>query len=325
MIRNFLKVITLFILLLNLNCKESTNLPEDKIKKEEIPEIEVKAFVDKPEVSTFSYITYTLITKANPKIKIRIPEIGSVFIGLDIVDMGEDEPKKQEGRILYKKWYKLLANDIGSYIIPEVKIIYWDKEGNKKEIFTEKIFIEVKSSLKNNKNIKDILGIKSLEKIKFSQNMLLILSIIGVLFIVIVSCFFYFRHKRKKAVSEQQIPLHEIVKMELEKLKGAGLIEAGNFKEYYFRLSEILRHYLEKRFRFPAKERTSEELLKDIQKINDIRENYKFSLKDFLKRSDWVKFAKTNPLKNEIEKDSKLVEDIFNSTKPITIIKDASF
>lgn len=154
--------------------------------------------------------------------------------------------------------------------------------------------------------------------------MLLILSIIGVLLILIIS-FFYFRHKRKKAVSDTTIPLHEIVKMELEKLKGAGLIEAGNFKEYYFRLSEILRHYLEKRFRFPAKERTSEELLKDIQKINDIRESYKFSLKDFLKRSDWVKFAKTNPLKNEIEKDSKLVEDIFNSTTPITIIKDASF
>ncbi|MDY6863355.1 MAG: hypothetical protein SV062_10265, partial [Thermodesulfobacteriota bacterium] len=61
---------------------------------------------------------------------------------------------------------------------------------------------------------------------------------------------------------------------------------------------------------------------KDIQTINDIKENHKFSLKDFLIRSDRIKFAKTNPIDRDIEKDNKLIEDVLDNSKPCPDIKD---
>ncbi|MDY6862206.1 MAG: hypothetical protein SV062_04365, partial [Thermodesulfobacteriota bacterium] len=77
----FSVIIALCILFLNLNCKNNINVPDKKIEKEDIPEVKVRAFVDKPEIPPFSRIKYTLIVNTKPGVKISIPEIGSLFKG----------------------------------------------------------------------------------------------------------------------------------------------------------------------------------------------------------------------------------------------------
>ena len=51
----------------------------------------------------------------------------------------------------------------------------------------------------------------------------------------------------------------------LNRLRAQGLIEQGQFEDYYVQLSSIVRHYLEDRFHLRAPEMTTEEFLHDAR------------------------------------------------------------
>ena len=61
-------------------------------------------------------------------------------------------------------------------------------------------------------------------------------------------------------VMEPPKPAHQRALMSLDALSEAQLPAQGRWREYYFRLSEILRKYLGERFDFDALECTTEEL-----------------------------------------------------------------
>src|SRR5207245_506058 len=66
---------------------------------------------------------------------------------------------------------------------------------------------------------------------------------------------------KRAAPSAPRRPPHEIAAAELERLRGRRLVEHGAFKEYYSALSDIVRRYLEDRFKLRAPEMTTEEFL----------------------------------------------------------------
>ena len=107
--------------------------------------VEAKTEVDKTTATTGDLIRYTLSAHSIPQIEVEIPEMGSQIAGFRIVDMGESEPTERDGRKITEKWYQLKADLVGSYIIPGAVFSYVDEKGEKKEITTAQIFIEVKS------------------------------------------------------------------------------------------------------------------------------------------------------------------------------------
>jgi hypothetical protein len=74
---------------------------------------------------------------------------------------------------------------------------------------------------------------------------------------------------------------------ELDELAGAGPLEDRIF---YFRLSAIMRLYMEKRYGFPAAEMTTEELLPRIGQMR-LPLDLAGPLTDFFRRVDPVKYA----------------------------------
>lgn len=65
-------------------------------------------------------------------------------------------------------------------------------------------------------------------------------------------------------------------------------------------VSEILRTYLEERFRLRAPERTTEEFLVELRSSSSLDVAHKTSLGDFLTRCDLVKFARAQPDRSEL-------------------------
>ena len=63
-------------------------------------------------------------------------------------------------------------------------------------------------------------------------------------------------------------------------------------KPFVFRLSEILRVYVEKRFKVPAMELTSEEFMREIVSHAFFRNRYEDLLREFVERGDRVKYSK---------------------------------
>ena len=65
-----------------------------------------------------------------------------------------------------------------------------------------------------------------------------------------------------------------------------------NDELFFVTLSDILRLYIEKRFRLPATEKTSEEFIAQVRNDSMLSEDHKFSLEKFMTTADMVKFAK---------------------------------
>jgi hypothetical protein len=96
-------------------------------------------------------------------------------------------------------------------------------------------------------------------------------------------------------------PAHIIAFRELEKLKEEQLWQKGEVKQYYSRLTEILRQYLENRYRVFSLEMTTSETLDALIK-SGFKKNELYSvLKTILNGADLVKFAKYKPEPSENE------------------------
>jgi hypothetical protein len=141
--------------------------------------------------------------------------------------------------------------------------------------------------------------------------------IIGLVFLIAAGFGFYFWKKRKRENADalRDIkPAHVIAKEEIEKLKSMNLQEKGQYKEFYFRFSEILRQYIERLRKFPAAELTTEEIGRRIKEEIDRK------LLPILRESDLVKFADTIPTKEKNDEDVKAALEYIKATTPVEIV-----
>jgi hypothetical protein len=110
------------------------------------------------------------------------------------------------------------------------------------------------------------------------------------------------------------VPAHIIALEKLEKLKSEKLWQEGKLKLYYSSLTDILREYIENRFKISAMEQTTDEILFGFRNVA-VDEESKGKLKLVLTLSDLVKFAKEQPLAQENETSMNNVYDFINGTK----------
>jgi hypothetical protein len=96
-------------------------------------------------------------------------------------------------------------------------------------------------------------------------------------------------------------PAHVIAFRELEKLREEKLWQKGETKNYYTRLTEILRQYLENRFKVYSLELTTAETLDALVKSGFKKNGSYNQLNTVLTAADLVKFAKFNPEPSENE------------------------
>jgi hypothetical protein len=93
-----------------------------------------------------------------------------------------------------------------------------------------------------------------------------------------------------------QEPAHVIAFRELDRLKEKKLWESGAVKEFYTRLTEITRSYIERQYGIPAMERTTHDILGAFRKVNTENGILDEMLSGLLELADLVKFAKEDPL-----------------------------
>ncbi len=290
--------------------------PNAPREKDAVPPVEVKAEVDKATATTGDLIRYTLSAASDPSVRVELPEMGSQIAGLRILDMGQKGPHEKEGRSHVEKWYQLKADLIGSYIIPGAVFISYDEKGEKNEHKTAQIFIEVKSVIEDKEAATDIKEIKPLETIKRDYTTIALYSLGGAALLgLILGGIFWYRFKYKKATVTPPRPAHVLAFEELEDLRKEGLIEKGIYKEHYFRFSEIFRRYLERRFHFPAVERTTEEILPDISGLTGFEERVRSGARSLLFQADLVKFARHTPTNEQAEQEYRQAVSFINETK----------
>jgi hypothetical protein len=133
----------------------------------------------------------------------------------------------------------------------------------------------------------------------------------------IVAFLFWIRWRGRQARELIRIfrPAHEIAYDRLRSLVSQDLVGAGKVKEFYERISDILRHYIEHRFNLKAPERTTEEFLMELTSVQVLNPPDQERLGEFLQHCDLVKFAKYTPTTEQIQKTFDLVKDFIETTK----------
>lgn len=302
------------ILLINAKylCLANENHATNINEKVPEPLINVNTTVDKAKITIGDKITYKIIVDFPKGIEVMPPEIKEKIGEFTIVDSGVEESKNEDGRIRQERWYILETFETGSYIIPEISVKHKRRDEEKiREAKTSEIFIEVVSILDENAtDIRDIKPPVSLNKNYYRLYLIIAitLGVLGTVGAVILS--FNRRKHGETDFAPEPIPAHEIAYNELEDLKAMNLISKGRIKEYYYGLSNIVRHYIENRFRLMAPERTTEEFLAEMAITDKLEEKHKQLIRNFLEHCDLVKYAKYGPNNNEIE-------DAFNSAKKL--------
>lgn len=147
---------------------------------------------------------------------------------------------------------------------------------------------------------------------------ILLIGLIGFIIYLVLN-------KKKKGYffkPPQVLPAHVRALTELDKLKAEKIWQQGREKDFYSKLTDILRIYIYEREGINAMEMTSGEILNKIRTTTDVESVYE-NLKQILSTSDLVKFAKYKPYPNE--NDLSLVNAYFfvNQTRePDPVVKE---
>jgi hypothetical protein len=145
-----------------------------------------------------------------------------------------------------------------------------------------------------------------------------ILALLAILIIASVGYFIYRgrRNTRAKKPSPEALKTAwEKACGRLEALAKSGLLEQGEFSAYYLRLSDIVRQYMEDRFRIRAPEMTTEEFLAHLKNSPALSARQDGVLTEFLTSCDMVKFAKYLPRVEEACKNTQLARRLVDETK----------
>lgn len=127
------------------------------------------------------------------------------------------------------------------------------------------------------------------------------------------------KKKTGEVVELPKDPAHVIAFRQLEQLREEKLWQKGNIKGYYTRLTEIVRFYLENRYRVYSMELTTIETLAELKKTGLSEDESYRKLRTVLTGADLVKFAKFNPEPSENDLQFNFAWDFVDSTKLIPV------
>lgn len=95
------------------------------------------------------------------------------------------------------------------------------------------------------------------------------------------------------------LPAHVTALRALDTLAEKKLWQSGQHKQFHTELSEILRRYIEERYKVPAMECTTDEIMQELVELTMTQRSSYNNLREVLQMADLVKFAKYEPLADE--------------------------
>jgi len=235
---------------------------------------------------------------------VRFPLINDTIIKeIEVLKRTEIDTLEEGDLTTLSQSLTITCFDSGYYVIPPYDFYYHKK--NDTNIFTAQtspLLLTVNTiPVDTTKAIKPIKGPMS-APVTFKEVVKYIL--IGIAAILLILGIIYYFKKRKKSEpliklpKKPKIPAHVVALKELEKLRIKKLWQSGKIKEYHSRLTDIIRTYIEERFKIPALEMTSSEILPAFDMLEK-NQDVKNKLSQILLQADLVKFAKAQPLPDE--------------------------
>lgn len=282
----------------------------------------IRTNISRKRIFVGDRIRYKNEIVSSKNLEIEFPQFKDSKIGdCEIKDSGSSVKRSMFGKASYINWLDITSYYIGKRTVPSIEIKYREKgEGYWRKLKTEELIFTVETVLPRGIKLTDIKDIKGvLYPFSWFRLIMWILFVSIGLWIIIR---LILRLVFKKA--PPKLP-HEIA---LEEIDAASkqFAAGGEVKNYYVRISDAVRRYIESVFSLKASEMTTQEFLASLSLSStdmgrDGSSKLKAAHKDllviFMEACDLVKFAKYKPPRNDIESVSDAAKKFIDESKEI--------
>lgn len=320
----FFVMVSVLIVVGGCRSKEAANSEQVEFAYEDTVDnaaLAVTLRVDKQEITIADKLLVEFESRVDEKYELGEFKIEPLLVNFGLLDVRTFGKRiDDDGRAVVKRRYELEPFVSGSYEVPSFVFEIYDANDPERKVSqleTKAVTIEVKSLLgedRDNLKISDISDVVDVHRAGFP-----VWPMVGatVVCVGLIAGLFLFKGRKKINAVRYFRRADEIAYEKLEKLVSQRLVEKGLIKEFYEQINNILRHYIEDRFKLRAPERTSEEFLYEISEDSSLSAVQKESLGKFLRHCDLVKFAKYSPTTEQIQQSFDLVKDFIEQTRSV--------
>jgi hypothetical protein len=255
-------------------------------------------------------VEITVSAEAPEEYQLRLPEPEELS-PLKVVQVQTTDPLPVEGGRKWQRRFVVETFSSGTLKVPALGIGYRRSAGPDSapvafdsELTADELPVEVRSALTSQDSVsrpRDITGTLTPARTLAEQARRVLLPVVGALAVLAAALLGWRRFRSRSRVSPPLLP--EIRALQaLAALEGCDWIGTGRAREFYYRLSEIVRHYIEEKFSLAAPEMTTEEFLTMLAQNRTALPYDFYRLREFLEACDIVKYAAFVPQRADAER-----------------------
>ena len=272
---------------------------------------QMTATVDHGSLSPGDTLRYTLEIEHNPEVSVQVDEPSEQLGGLVLVDQGHDPERVvgPGGRLRERRWYSLRADSAGAYALRSPQASYRSQTGALVPLAAQEVLVQVGGAAPG-----ELADIKPINQVAYWPRWLWVAGGAVVLALLAAAVWWWLKHRKRNAALPP-MQAHEVAFAALDRLRRTNFEDDEAVRRYYFALSEVLRNYVEARFRINATDLTSEELLARLPTLVGLADAQQLILRRFMNLTDPVKYANETPGGPEIAQCYELALSFVEATR----------
>ena len=282
-------------------------------------QVSVEASIDSIEILVGQQAHVTLKATAKESSKVEFPHFKPseyVTPGVEVLSSQEQPEQKADNDYVERSVvYTMTSFDDTLYYIPPLTVKVDGKPYKSKSLALKVLTIEVDTV-----HADQFFGPKGVQDNPFLWSEWSPIFWLSVLLLIILALtyYLYIRLRDNKPIIThikivKKLLPHQKAMKEIEQIKADKMVTSENSKEYYTKLTDTLRKYIEERYGFNAMEMTSSEIIEKLTATQD--EKALSELRHLFLTADLVKFAKYSTLINENDMNLVNAIEFINQTK----------
>ena len=281
-------------------------------------QVSVEAEIDSIQIFVGQQTHLKLTTNVQPNQKVEFPQFQPTQMitpGVEVLKCEEQKQDIGDGFEARSMVYTLTSFDDTLYYLPPMTVKVDGKQYKSKSLALKVLTIDVDTTKVDQffgpKDVQDNLFLWSKWSLPFWLSVLML--------VLLAVCYYlYLRLRDNKPIIThirivKRLLPHQKAMQEIEQIKADKMVSSENSKEYYTKLTDTLRKYIEERYGFSAMEMTSSEIIERLTASQD--QKALDELRELFTTADLVKFAKYSTLINENDKNLVSAIDFINQTK----------
>ena len=284
-----------------------------------VAQVNVEARIDSLEIVIGQQTNVTVTATAKEGAQVQFTNYKPqqmITPGVEVVEMGPVTTTGiDNGLCNYQRTYTLTSFDGKLYYLPPFSVKVDGKVYKSKSLALKVLEIAVDTT-----NVDKFYGPKDVQDNPFSWDDWSAVFWLSLLMLVMAALtyYLYLRLRDNKPIVAhirivKRLLPHQKAMKEIEYIKSEKMVTSENQKEYYTKLTETLRKYIEERYGFRAMEMTSSEIIDRLTETQD--QKALDELRMLFQTADLVKFAKYSTLINENDMNLVNAIDFINKTK----------